>query len=460
MTAVPQQAKESRWAGVSEIMAMSGPIILGLLSFTIMMFVDRVMVSKLGSEAFAAVGSSGLWSFIFTMTIMGTSQCVGTFASQCLGRGEKQNCARYAWQGVYLSFLAGLIALVLWPLSGPLFRSMGHEETVTHFEIIYFQIRLVGYLFVAWQVSLAGFFQSIRKSWIPMASGVFANGLNILLDYLLIFGEWGFPKWGVAGASVATVIALAVQSILLHLVFISKPFNREFGTRAAWPFDKQKFMELMRIGLPSGISSFLNVAFWGIFTSYIMGYFGTIALAANGAAITFLRLSFLPVIGLSHGIAAVGGRWIGQKNTAMAKARTYTSIRIGIAYMFCMGLFMALFGDDLIRFCFSDDPEVIGLGHKILILMALYQPFDAINIVTSGALRGAGDTRWMAYTTVGGQYLFFLPLALILALATPLGPRGPWIAAVCYITPLSAVLFTRFHGEYWSHIKIFDADKS
>ncbi len=436
-------------------MGMSGPIILGSVSYTVMQFVDTMMVAKLGTSALAAAGSAGIWSYTMGCLIFGVVGCVSTFVAQSLGRGDMHHCARYGWQGVYVSVLAGALAVMLWPLSGPLFRSMGHSPDVTQLELVYFRVRLLSYIPMAWTTALAAFFQAVNRPRIPMRAAIEANTLNVVLNYVLIFGKLGFPAWGIAGAAAATVISMTVQAALLQWIFLSKPLDAQFGTRRAFAIDFVRIRELLRIGLPAGLTLLIDVANWSIFTSHVVGRFGATALAAHNASIQFMHVAFMPALGLNQGIAAIVGQHMGRGDIPRAKARTYTAMRIAIGYMVLVGLVFGLFGGGLIRTCFSKEPEVVALGHVLLVLAAVFQGFDAINIVCYGALRGAGDTRWMLYATFVAAYCVFLPLAGLLAWRLGLGAIGAWIGAAIYIVGLSGVVFRRFHGERWRHIRIF-----
>lgn len=446
---------EPRWAGVQEVMTMSWPIILGSLSFTIMEFCDKWMVSKLGTDSLAAVGSAGLWSYTLSTMLLGVVGCVSTFAAQSLGRGQTQHCAKYAWQGIYLSAGAGLLALALWPASGPLFRAMGHSDVVTGYELSYFRIRLLGYVPMAWGTALAAFFQSVNHPRVPMYAAIVGNATNLGLNYLLIFGKFGFPQWGIAGAAVATAISQYLQAGIQQALFMSPRYHAAYGTRSAFRYDAGRIRELFRVGWPSGVSMFLDIFNWGIFTSFVVGSFGAVSLASHNVAISFMHLSFMPAVAINQGIAAIVGQWVGRRDTARAKARTYTAIRLTMAYMFTMGLVFAFFGEQIIAAVFSKDPNVIRFGHQLLMLAAIFQAFDAINIICLGALRGAGDTRWILWAMFIGAYCFFLPLALVLAFACQWAALGAWIGATIYIILLSGVLFLRFYRERWMSINIF-----
>ncbi len=436
---------------------MSGPIILGSVSFTIMMFADNAMVARTGTDAFAAIGSAGLWSYISACFLLGVVGCVSTFAAQCYGRGALDDCARYAWQGIYLSFAAGVLGLVLWPLSEPLFRLMGHSDEVTRLELIYFRIRLLGFLPIACISGLAAFFQAIGRPSIPMYIGMGANVVNLGLNYVLIYGHFGAPALGIAGAAIATVASMVVQMAALLYIFLSPSMDRRFRSRAARAFDPVKLRELVRVGFPVGMIMFMDVANWGVFTSFIVGYFGSVALASHNAAINFMHLAFMPAVGINQGIAAIVGQHIGRERPDLAQARTYTALRITMVYMFSVGLVLAVFGKPLIAACFVDDPAVLELGHTLLLLAAVFQAFDAINITVSGSLRGAGDTRWMAFMTFFFAYFFFLPLSLLMAFALKGGAVGAWISATVYIIGLSGLLLSRFRAGHWREIRIFSA---
>lgn len=446
---------ETRWTGLREVMAMSGPIILGSLSYTIMRFVDQMVVSRLGTEALAAMGSAGVWSYVMGCFVFGIIGCVSTFVSQCYGRGEMEQCARYTWQGIHLSLLAGVLALAIWPLSGPLFQSMGHSPDVTRFEATFFRIWLAGYAAVAWMTALASFFQSVGRPGIPMYVAIVANLINLFLNIVLVFGYLGFPRMGIAGSALASVIAQWFQALCLHAIFISAPFNARFNTRRAFMPDFGRIRELFRIGFFSGLTILMDVGNWAIFTSFVVGHFGDVALASHNAAMAFMHLCFMPALGVNQGICAIVGQYIGRGNFSAAAARTYTAMKVAIVYMFCTGLVFAFFGKGLIRTFFSQDPGVVALGHTLLILAAFFQGFDAINIVVFGALRGAGDTLRVAIITFAGAYLFFLPLSMFLAFVWEWGAVGAWIGATVYIIGLSGIIYLRFRGGKWKEIRIF-----
>jgi MATE family multidrug resistance protein len=450
---------EPRWTGTREVMTMAGPIVISALSFVAMDFADKLMVAQLGTENLAAIGSASIWSYILGTIILGVVGCVSTFVSQSIGRGNPTRAGSYTWQAFYVSLAAGILAMLLWPLSGSLFALMGHSEASTKLEIAYFNVRLLGYLPMAWGTALIAFYQGINRPAVTMYVVVVANFTNIVLNYGLIYGKLGMPQLGIAGAAWGTIASQYVQAILMQILFLLPATDKTYHTRNTWAFNAHRFWELIRIGGPAGVSMMLDVAIWGIFISFVVGRFGDKALAANNAALSIMHISFVPAIALNQAIAPIVGQWIGRGDIARAKARTFTALKIGGGYMLVAGIFFAIFGAPIIEI-FNNDPEVVMLGWQLLVIAAVFQLSDSTQIVLMGALRGVGDTRWVMMATLVGAYCCFLPLACFLALVYPGGPFWAWVGASIYIIGLSFTLMWRFLGERWRHIQIFAEDKA
>jgi MATE family multidrug resistance protein len=451
----PAQTAYPTWDGAKEILVLTGPIILGSLSYTVLEFTDKWMVSFLGTEALAAVGSAGLWSFTLSTLLLGTIGCVSTFVAQCLGRDEPARCSMYTWQALYLSALAGGLAVLLYPVSDALFRLMQHEPAVRALETDYFNIRLLGYVPMAAATALAGFFQAVNRPIIPTYAAAFGTLLNIFLNYLLIFGKFGFPRLGLFGAGLATVIAQWLQCLVLMYVFLSPSFHQKFASRTTWRLNLHALYELVRVGIPNGITFFLDIGNWSIFTSFLVGYFGAVSLAAHNIAVSLMYVSFMPAVAINQGLAAIVGQWMGRGDITTAKSRTYTAIALSSTYMLLMGILFAFAGPWLIRTIFSTDAQVISLGHHLLVLAAIFQGFDGISYAVLGALRGAGDTRWTMVAMFCVGYFFFLPAAYFLAFTLGGGAQGAWLGAALYIIVLSGLCLHRFYSERWCRVSIF-----
>lgn len=443
---------------LKEVFTMSWPIVLGSLSFTVMEFFDKWMVAQLGTAPLAAVGSAGIWSYTLSTFLLGIVGCVGTFVSQSYGRERWKDCARYTWQGIYLSGISLVLVGLLAIFSDDLFRWMHHEPEVYRNELIYFRIRLLGYLPMAMGSAIASFFPAVSKPKIPMYSAIAGNIINIVLNYILIFGKLGFPRLEIAGASIATVISQWFQTSVLFVLFLHDTQHQRFGTRTHLRFDWRRMKELIRIGIPAGLSMFLDICNWSIFTSFIVGRFGAVALASHNIAISFMHLCFMPAVAVSIAVSAIVGQWIGRNRVDVAKRRVFSALWICMGYMVSMGIVFAGLGDVLIYTMFSQEEEVIRLGHRLLILAAFFQAFDAMNIVFLGALRGAGDTKWIMWAMIIVAYGIFIPMALVFAFVLGWGALGAWVSATVYIFILSMTLCYRFLSGAWSKIVIFSGE--
>ncbi len=441
------------------MLAMAAPIILGSFAWVAMQFVDTMMVGWLGKEPLAAVGSANIWSYTLCTFFLGLCGCVSTFVAQSIGRGKKEEAGRYTWQGLYAGCGNIVLAIALLPLTHPLFNAMGHPPGVTALEIEYFTIRLLGFGFIAWHMALASFFVSIHRPMIPTIVAIIANIINALLNYALIFGEWGFPRLEIAGAAYGTVFGLFFQAAVLFALFLHPALAAEFGTRSGWRLHARKLRELVRIGWPSGLNMLLEITTWAVFISFIIGKFGADALAAQNAVLSVMHISFMPAVALNQAITPIVGKYLGAKDIARAKQRAYTATGMGAAYMAVGGIFFAFTGEWVLRTFFDASGEVASIGRVFFYWAAVFQGFDAVTIVMSGALRGAGDTRFMAMVMLVGSYCLFLPLALLLAFPLGLGPIGAWGGATVYIILLAGVMLWRFGAERWRNIQIFSDDE-
>jgi len=447
--------EETPWSGVRELLFLAFPIIVTIGSNTLMNAADTWMVAQLGKKYMAAIMPAGLLNHVLVSFFIGVLSCVNTFVGQSYGRRELPDCSHYAWQGIYLSMLIALGVMILWPLTTEIFRLIGHPPHVQPLEAAYFRIRLWGVGGAVMTVALAAFFYATTRPIVPMIATILANVFNLVGDYALIFGKLGFPELGIKGAAIATNIAAWLCALMMLAVFLSRPFNETYSSRGTWQWDWPKARRLFRVGWPAGLSMGLDVGSWAVFTCLILGSFGVDALAAGSATGQILAGSFMPTIALGIALTALVGQWIGRGNVRRAVARYKTALKIGGAYMTFMGVVFVVFRHNLIAL-FRGEPEVVDLGGKFLIFAAAFQFFDAITIVTSGALKGAGDTKWPMVAQVLAAWCVFLPLGYFLAFHTRLGALGGWAAAAAYIWLLGAALFCRFFSGKWKRIDIFE----
>lgn len=442
------------------MLRLAAPMVVTTVSFTIMQFVDRFMVSRLGTNALAAILPAGFASFLPGGFAIGALTSLNTFVSQSLGRGDRKACANYYWQAIYMGLAYFVVAVVImWPAAPWIFKIMGQPPAIIKMEVIYLRIILYAQILAVINWSSSQFFMGIHRPIITMCASLCGQVVNVVANYVLIFGKLGLPAMGIAGAGWGTFIGIAVAASINMTVFLGHRINTTYGSRRAMKIDYGKMADLLKVGLPAGFGLMVNVAFWGVILVGLVGRFGTEALAATSAVLAFTSLSVMPVVGIGTALTAAVGKTIGLGRKDLAMRQTSVCLRVSLAYMGLVGICFFLFRYELMAF-WTTDPErdrgVIEAGANILICAAVYQIFHAARTIYSGALRGAGDTVWLAIISGAGAVLILWLGGAIMAVAFPaLGALGPWMAAALSIISVGLANRWRFKSKRWMNIDLF-----
>jgi MATE family multidrug resistance protein len=442
---------------LSYMLKLAAPVIVTTISFTVMQFVDRFMVSRLGTEALAAILPAQFASFVPISFVMGTITILNTFVSQSLGRGAKTDCSNYFWQVIYIGFVYFVIVLaIMWPAAPWIFKIMGQPTAVAKLEVVYFRIMLYAHLLVMISHASSGFFMGIHRPIITMYASLCGQVVNVAANYVLIFGKFGFPKMGIAGAGWGTVIGLSITTIIGLAVFLGSNINATFRSRSTLNIDFGKMHDLLKIGLPAGFGLMVNVAIWGVILAGLVGKVdGKEALAATSVALSYTSFSTMPIVGISTALTAAVGKTIGQNKKNLVAKQTSICMRVALIYMGLVGICFLLFRDALITF-WSSDEKVKEIGVNILICAAIYQMFHATRIIYEGSLRGAGDTMWLAIiSAVASVVVLGFGGILIVIFLPSLGTMGPWIAATLSVIVAGLANSWRFKSNKWMKIDLF-----
>jgi MATE family multidrug resistance protein len=451
----------SRWLGMSEVVRLAVPMVLNTVSFTIMQFVDRWMVSRVPDniDAMSAQLAGGMAAFTMVCFFIGLLSCVSTFASQNLGAGRPERSALYGWQGLWLSGAgAGALAVVI-VLARPLMGLFGHPAAVLDLEVPYFQILLGGAIFTLSSTALGSFFVGLHKPLVPLIAGVAGNLVNFVAAYVLIFGKAGFPAMGLFGAGVGHVLGMSVQAIVMFVLFVAGGASARYQVRRQCRFSWTAMRDLARLGTPAGGMFVGDLLMWTIFMGYIVGRFGEAAMTATNILNGYWQFCFMPAIGVSAAATALVGRYCGAGQPRLAWRRAHASLILVEAYMVTAGVVMWLWRDDLVDFFNKDhDPQVQAIATQVFIFILLCQAFDALNVVFIGALRGAGDTLWPGAVQIGLAYGVGLGASAVVAHVRPeWGSFGPWSAASIYIAVLGLVMWGRFLRGKWRTMTVVEA---
>ncbi len=444
--------EEHRKGGYAEVWHIAYPAVLTMISQTVMSFTDATMVGHLGAVELAGVGLAGTLVWGLYSFFNGLVNGVNTFVAQRYGARKHHLIGSITWQGIYFAMISGLILYFLSDQSGALFRLMGPAKDVQQIGSSYLRIRMRGGIFIILWMCFSAFLRGLGDTRTPLKITLLANVLNIIGDYALIFGKFGFPRLETQGAAIATISANAIGALIFFLVFISKKNEELYRTRSSWRPHPSEMGRLARVGAPIGLQWVLDMGGF-IFFSSLIGRIGTPQLAASEATLRLMSLSFMPVYGLSIAATTLVGQYMGAQELRFAVKSGNSALRIGFGYTIIIAMLFIAIPDRLISLI-NADPRVVAIGRDILRLVAVFQVFDGIGIVSNGCLRGAGDTRWPMFIVVSYAWLMFVPLAYVGGFVLKGGALGAWGGATIYIVALGLTLFLRFRGGKWQSIKI------
>ena len=446
-----------------------------------MQFVDSIMVARIGSLELAAQGNGGVWSWTIIAFLVGAISLVNTFVSQSVGAGESTAAARYAWSGIWLAILSWLFILLpagflLLPVG---FSWMHHEPRLELLETQYAQILMAGGCFTLVGKAMSNYFFGIARPKVVTLAAIIGNVVNVVIGYVLIYGNVGLPALGlpgipgvapigVPGAAIATVTGVAVECLLPLAIFLGPKMAKEFHTRVAWRPDIGAIGDLIRVGWPASVQFGNEMFCWSVFMTILIGEFGTDHLAAGWIVLRYMHLSFMPAVGFSIATTTLVGRSIGAKQPELAERYARTALWMSVLYMGAWGVLMMIFREPMVRLFTTASvnggvsaEHVVELGSRIMICAAIFQAFDAIGIVYTGALRGAGDTFWPGVITVTLSWSLIVGGGAWIAHAYPqLGSLGPWIGSTVYIIILGGAMVWRFERGPWrTHRLVLHAAK-
>jgi len=437
-----------------QIVWLAGPLVLQNLSHTLLGVVDTYFVSRLSTEALAAVGLSSVIFFALLMLFRGTANSTVVFVGRAYGEGDNAKIGTAVWRGLNMvGWLSLLLVALPW-----LFRqlmalaapgdSVAVRELGTHYlQIRVFEIPLVMFSAVVW-----GFLIGRGDSRTPMILAWITVLANVFLDWVLVVGNLGAPALGVAGAAYATVLANGVNALISAALLWSGPNRRTFLTGqarlVAWPDLRSGF----QVGLPMGVGDFIEIASFSMFFA-LLARLGTDMLAANQIALQYMSISFTLGVAVNMATASLVAQYLGAKRPDFAQKVVYRACLLAMVGMGLIGLGYLIAPAALMR-VFSQEATVITAGVTVLQLVALYQVFNAVGIVMAGALNGAGDTTFTMLARSLLSWGLFIPLVWVLIFPFNAGIWGAWLGALIYLLALSIVYFIRFRSGYWKTIQL------
>ncbi len=441
------------------LLKMAWPLIVANSFWNLQLTIDRVYLGNYSIEALgAAMAVMGVF-WVPMALLQQTASYLMTFVAQYFGAREQHKIGPAVWQALYVSLVGGVLFLGLIPLSPMLFRWIGHSSSLIPLEIEYFDSICYSALPAAIVAACSAFFSGLGRTQVVI--GINAVGLvtNVIFDYLLIFGNLGFPAWGVAGAGYATTLANFASAFYgLYLVF-QKQNSTQFNLRSGWQLDLDLMRRFLKFGIPSGLQWALEGLAFTVFLILIgrMQY-GDAALASSSIAITVMMLSVLPTMGVAQAVSVKVGQFLGDKKPLLAEEASWTGLQISATYIVIIASTFVLFPGFYLSW-FKNDQNVELWGQVqimtpfILMYVALFTCFDSMNLIFSFALKGAGDTRFVTLMALIIPWpIMVLPTWYMQSWENSV--YWAWGAASTFIILQAFIFLGRFRGGKWKSMSV------
>ncbi|MBC7321222.1 MATE family efflux transporter [bacterium] len=436
-----------------EVWRLAWPAFAESLLGTMTQIVDTAMVGRLGPVAVASTGIGMQPLFLAQGIFMGINVATNAIVARYVGAKERENAQIVTGQSLLVSVLLSVIIfLPLLFVSRNIVIFMGAKDDVIKYGTIYLSWIIPGLIFMTATMGIVGALRGAGDTKTPMYINALVNIINVLGNYVLIYGKLGFPMLGVEGAAIATTFSRLIGAILLIVVIFNKDSAMNTNLRYCLRLDKEFIVKLFNIAYPVTLERIvLSVAL--LFYVRIIASLGTIPYAAHNIAMNAESLSFMPGLAFATAATTLVGQSLGAGDPERAERATYTCLRLGIYFMGSMGILFYFFPEFFMRI-YTDNVDVIGYGSLALRVVAFSQIPMAIAFIVSGALRGAGDTKTVLYATAVGVWCIRLVLAHLFVNLLGMGFFGAWLVMIFDWLFRVVWMLVRFKNGSWKKIEI------
>lgn len=446
-------------SGPREILAISLPLIMSTISYTIMQFCDRMFLAWDSNQALAAALPAGVLSWTLTSMPLGIASYASTFVAQFFGAKQFDKIGPIVWQAIWMSVACIPIFLVVGAFGKTIFSSLGHAEPLANLEGIYFLALSFGSGAVILDAGISAFFIGRGKTGVVMLVNLFGAGLNILLDYMFIFGAGALPAMGIWGAGIATSISVWTKVAIFGYLFLQAK-HKSFGIRTRYHLDIKLMKRFMQFGVPNGIQ-FLIEGMAITFFVIIIAKISDDASAASSVVFSINMLVFYPIIGLGMGCSTLVGQRIGQRAPGLAGRATWNTLLIGLLYTSAFTLAYFIVPHWFLYFHEVKGAEfdkIYPITISFLRFVAIYCLFDTVQIVFVSAIKGAGDTRFVVMATIISATLFLTVGSIgSNSFTEPMAQvNWWWICLTGWICLLSAIYMIRFLMGRWQTMTVLE----
>ncbi len=435
---------------LKQLVSLAIPMVISQSAFALMIFTDRYFLSLISPTHMSAGLGGGVAAFFCLSLFIGLLSYGNALVAQYFGAGKKHLCPKVLSQGLILAAACmPILALMAFGV-GKVFSVMGHDVQQVPLEEAYFTVLMWGAIFTLFKVCIASYFSGIGRTKVVMIADFFGVAINIPLSYGLIFGEFGLPEWGIEGAAIGTIISNLISLLVFIYYYFEAKHRIEYSVAKSFTLDNKILKRYLRLGLPSGFETFLNVAAFNLFILMFQS-FGVIQGASAAIVLNWDIVSYVPMLGLHIAVISLIGRFVGANQPEKIGAVISAGFLLGIAYSAILGIVFVTFRDPLVAIFVPaghEGQEIQTLASWMMWGMASYVVADAIILVASGALRGVGDTRWLMMTSTFLHWAMALAQYIVIEVLE-YGPEVSWIIFVSMIITLAIVFTWRLKKQQW-----------
>ncbi|HQU67145.1 MAG TPA: MATE family efflux transporter [Albidovulum sp.] len=446
--------RETYGAHFRALVALSLPLVGSNLAQMSLHVTDTVMLGWYGVKELAAVVLATSSFFILFILGAGFAQAVMPMVASALGRGDETQVRRDTRMGLWLSIIFGVAVYPVFWWSGPIFVALDQAPDVAALAQDYLRIAGLGMLPALLIMGLKSFLSALERAgvvlWATLA-GVFCN---MVLNWMLIFGNWGAPEMGVRGAALASVVTQVLTLLVMAGYAARHPALSRFRLfQRFWRPDWPAFVQVYRLGWPIGLTGLFETGlFWA--AALMMGWIGTNELAAHGIALELAGITFMGHLGLSNAATVRTGRYFGADDLAALRDGAKVAIAMSAVVAAIITAFFLAFPAPLIRLFLDmsnpEAPAIVAYGTLLLACAALFQLADAAQVMALGFLRGVKDTRVPMIIAAASYWLIGIPVSYVLAFPLGYGGVGLWLGLVVGLAFAAVFLMLRFWRGRWA----------
>lgn len=461
----PAHERQDTWwtrpCGAREVLEIALPMMISTGFWSVQWFVDRMFLMWYASDAMSASLPAGMFHWTMICFPSGIASYINTFVAQYYGAGQRERIGLAVAQGVRFGWLMTPLFLLSIPLAPLLLRFSGATAEISQLSVQYFQILAFGAGATVLSNALSSFYTGRGLTRVVMVVQGLSTMVNLGLDYVLIFGKLGIPEMGMTGAAWATVASQWFSVAAFWLLMRWAENRDEYGLDSGNRFDGELFRRLLKFGAPGGLPMLIEAGAFSLLTLFV-SQISKVAAASTSLAFNVNAIAFIPVFGISIAVSTLVGQKLGEGRDDLAARATWTSQLLALAYTGFFGiLYFAV--PDLFLLAhgrFADPAEFAAVRETTVVLLrfvAAYCLFDAVQIVFVGALKGAGDTRFILLAT-----------SAISAVCVAVGRCGQvwlewglygwWWVLTGWLSALSLVYLARFLGGKWRSMRVIEAE--